>query len=824
MNVSSAPQPTHSPPDSNALLRSSWLVWAALGAVTAIALILVVLSVELRAHADNRRDVMEKLTALQVAASNQNTLVWRAMTQLMANEKMAFNRTRGQEQRQRSQILSRLAELHELETSAQVWNTRLRFAPAPKLLEGLVSGTDSFLGGVQGALGMMNLSRERVRERLSHWDMNYGKFDTALKAVRTRDEAIAQASSRIANRVTGGAALITLLASLLFVISFAKIRARRTQDLQAERFKSVSASESRFRGLVQNSADLIFVLEADGVVRYATPSANALKASAPGASQFEADSSITPIADESVLGYAPLADQSERSRIEQIFGLTAAQLLAQERSEVDVLDSNGRRRVYEIRATDLVAHTDIGGIVLNGRDITVSKMLEAQLRHQAFHDPLTGLANRRSFTARYGQLTEQQQQRYCVLFIDLDGFKLVNDSYGHSVGDQLLNHTAARISTCLVDGDLLARQGGDEFIVLCSETSVAERIQSALAPPFEIGRGIGPSPKTGEKAMEIFVTASIGVVTSLIGIDAERASQRADIAMYKAKEAGKARAISFSDEMLDGAPERLALESDFRRALERDEFTVVYQPKVGLKSGVTESLEALVRWIHPSRGFVGPDLFIPFAEESGLVDELGRQVLEKACMDAVRWQPFGVVVAVNLSPIQFRNPQLVQEVRSALETSGLDPKFLELEITESAVLGDVQNTVRVMRELKGLGVRLAIDDFGTGYSNLAHLKHFDVDVLKIDQAFVRGENSGSSDQLSDGAIVKAVIGMAKAFDMHVVAEGVESSNHASQLKALGADLGQGYYFSKPISSVGIDEFLEAEVVAGRRASQVSAAI
>ena len=185
-------------------------------------------------------------------------------------------------------------------------------------------------------------------------------------------------------------------------------------------------------------------------------------------------------------------------------------------------------------------------------------------------------------------------------------------------------------------------------------------------------------------------------------------------------------------------------------------------------------------------------------------------------MDAVRWQSFGVVVAVNVSPIQFRNPELVNEVRAALASSGLDPRYLELEITESAVLGDVKNTIRVMQELKALGIRLAIDDFGTGYSNLAHLKHFDVDTLKIDQAFVRGGNPGSAEHLSDGAIVEAVIGMARAFGMHVVAEGVESSNHASELKALGADLGQGYFFSKPISGEAIDRFLEAEVADGRR--------
>lgn len=773
------------PPD--AALRASWYVWAALGAVAAASIALVLLSVALRGHADARRDVMDQLTALKVEAAGQNMLVWRAMTQLMAKEALSFVRTNGQEKLRRNDIIDRFARLRELESAGAFWNAQLGFEPAAQLLDELGASTDRFIGGVQSTFAQMNLSRDRIRERLEYWDMNYGAFVNALEAAHQRNGTIAATSAAVANRVTMAAALITLIAALLFVVRLAQLRARRALELQAERMRTVVASESRFRALVQNSADLILVLEPDGRVRYATPSAGILK---------------------------------DR--------LAAQPFAGQMRSEVTVAGADGRPRIYELRATDLSAHADIRGIVLNGRDVTEAKALEEQLRHQALHDPLTGLPNRRSFSARFDAMTEHERQAHCLLFVDLDGFKLVNDSYGHTVGDQLLIHAAARIRTCLSEGDLLVRQGGDEFLVLCTQRAVAERIQDVLAPPFEIGRGIGfnwgpgsaGAAPAGKRCEEIFVSASIGVVTNLAGIDAEQAAQRADIAMYKAKEAGKACAVVFCDEMLDGAPERLALESDFRRALERDEFTVVYQPKVGLRSGVTESLEALVRWIHPTRGFVGPDLFIPFAEESGLINELGRQILNKACRDAVRWQPHGVVVAVNVSPIQFRNPDLADEVRAALERSGLDPKFLELEITESAVLGDVQNTIRVMQQLKKLGIRLAIDDFGTGYSNLAHLKHFDVDVLKIDQAFVRGGHPGSKEHLSDGAIVEAVIGMAKAFGMHVVAEGVESSNHAAELKALGADLGQGYFFSKPVDGAGIDAFLQAEMADGRRDSLV----
>lgn len=780
---SSSPQHDHVRPSS------TLLAWVVLAAVAAIAIALVFVSVKLHAHANERRDVMEQLTALQVDGSGQNTLVWVAMTQLMADEKLRFVKTRGQEQMRRVRIYDQVQRLRELEESGQRFNGWLGHEPASELLDALEAGTSSFLGGVQSAFGLMNLSRERMRERLRYWDMGYGQFEQALSAVRDRAQQIAQHSSRMANRVTGAAAIITLLAALLFVASLAKTRTRRAQELQEERLRTVAASESRLRGLVQNSSDLIIVVEPDGTVRYATPSAKDIR---PITSDVKADS----------------------SRIEFLLGLSIKELMIEPRTEVTLQDKVGAHQVYEIMATDLSANADVGGIVLNGRDITQAKALQDQLRYEALHDPLTGLPNRRSFSDRFDAMTQEQRDNSCVLFIDLDGFKLVNDSYGHTVGDQLIKHTATRISTCLQDDDLLARQGGDEFIVLCSELAAASKIEQVLVTPFEIGKGIGPSVTDARDCLEIFVSASIGVVADLDDLDAEQVAQRADIAMYRAKEAGKAQTIVFTDDMLESAPERLSLESDFRRSLERNEFTVVYQPKVGLKSGVTESLEALVRWEHPVRGFVGPDLFIPFAEESGLVNEMGRQVLEKACLDAVRWQAYNVVVAVNLSPIQFRNPRLVDEVRDALALSGLDPKFLELEITESAVLGDVSNTIRVMRELKTLGIRLAIDDFGTGYSNLAHLKHFDVDVLKIDQAFVRGDDS--VDELSDGAIVEAVIGMARAFDMHVVAEGVESSNHAAQLKELGADLGQGFYFSRPINGQGIDDFLSGEVSDGKR--------
>ncbi|MEZ5661752.1 MAG: sensor domain-containing diguanylate cyclase [Burkholderiaceae bacterium] len=448
--------PTH-PTDPNTAAadlraaRRSALAWALLALVAAAAVTLVLLSVTLHAHARSRGEVVRQLTALEVKAADQNTLVWRAMTQLMAGDTHPFIRTRGTEQRHRQGILADLARLMALERDGDLWNARLGFAPAPELLDGLARGTERFLSAVQSAFGLMKLTREQLRERLGHWDMNHGEFASALEAVRTRDEMIAMTSARIANRVTALAALISLAAALLFVARLARARARRLHDLQQTRLRMLAASESRLRALVEHSTDLIMVITPQGAVRFATPSATRLNRGHGGGSGAGAP----------------------ELTLEGITGLDVDTLLSRERNEIAVHDIEGRRRVFEIRANDLRGDPAIAGIVLNGRDITETKALENELRHQALHDPLTGLPNRRCFVARFDALDDAERRSRCVLFVDLDGFKLVNDSYGHVVGDQLLIHTAARIGTCLGQGDLLARQGGDEFIVLGDDAATA---------------------------------------------------------------------------------------------------------------------------------------------------------------------------------------------------------------------------------------------------------------------------------------------------------------------------------------------------------------
>ncbi len=754
-----------------------WFAWTLLFGVALSATALVASAIFLRSYADRRIEISDRIGEFETAATKQAGIVWRAVTLQLAEEQSAFHRLRGEEQRGRTELYERLEELRQLDANDAELTARLGFDSQAVTLDELELALGGFMGGVQSVFGQLSLNNPRVRQRLEHWDLDYGPFEEALEQLETGHREVAAASAGIAGKTTGAAVLMSFLTAALFVWRLGRLRARRASEIEAERVRTLAEDEARFRELVAHSSDLTVLFDPDGTLAYASPSA------------------------------ARLAN-GRATTVQGLFGLEPSALMKPGGLELELLSKDGQRRVFEASGRDLTDHPSLKGLVLNARDITERQKLELKLRHQALHDPLTNLPNRRQFQTAFDELDDEIRAKAVVLFVDLDGFKRVNDSYGHATGDRLLIATAARLAGCLGAQDLLARQGGDEFLILSHGDGLvlAERLLEALAAPFPI------------EDRPVFVTASIGVADQLIELDSFEAARRADIAMYAAKQAGKAQALRFEEAMLAGAPKRLALESDFRQALAERQFQVYYQPKVGFTSNRIESLEALVRWIHPERGFVGPDLFIPFAEESGLICELGAQVFEQACLDALRWQDRGIVTAINLSPLQFRNPEFLAEIEAILKRTGVNPKLIELEITESAVLGDLNSTIEMFTQLKSMGLRLAIDDFGTGYSNLAHLKHFDVDVLKIDQAFVRGGNPSQMDQLSDRTIVEAVISMAKAFGMHVVAEGVESASHVSELRELGADLGQGYFFSKPVTGEAIDELLANEDPEERRAA------
>jgi len=460
-----------------------------------------------------------------------------------------------------------------------------------------------------------------------------------------------------------------------------------------------------------------------------------------------------------------------------------------------------RRDGLEVAIEDSIApiHNREGGkigAVIVFRDVSAAQAMARQMTHSAEHDFLTGLPNRLLLNDRIGQaiiMAQRGNRRVAVLFMDLDGFKHINDSLGHPIGDKLLQSIGKRLVSCVRAADTVSRQGGDEFIVLLSEVQgpeaaalMANRILAAVAEPHAVDQH------------ELHITTSIGVsVYPDDGSNAETLIKNADTAMYQAKESGRQSYQFFKPEMNARAVERQSIEEDLRRALQRQEFTLFYQPKVNLRTGTIKGAEALLRWRHPARGLVLPLQFIPIAEDSGLIVPIGRWVLREACRQARAWIDAGLpamTMAVNVSAVEFQDEGFVKGLFAILEATGLPPGRLELELTESVLMKRVESTADILQTLRSSGVRVAIDDFGTGYSSLSYLRKFPIDTLKIDQSFVRQICAGGD----DAAIVTAVISMARSLRKQVVAEGVETQDELDFLRTQKCDDAQGYFFSKPV--------------------------
>ncbi len=441
-------------------------------------------------------------------------------------------------------------------------------------------------------------------------------------------------------------------------------------------------------------------------------------------------------------------------------------------------------------------------------DVTERQLYQEELEHQAYHDALTGLANRNLLPDRIRQAilhAHRAGQHVAVLLLDLDHFKLVNDSLGHAVGDSLLVSVAERLSAAVREADTVARIGGDEFVVVIADaeredhiTAATQRIMDAVVEPVVI------------KGKELFASASIGVsVYPRDGADAETLLKNSDVAMYRAKEQGRNNYQFYTPEMNARLTERISLVAGLRRALKKNEFRLYYQPLVDVRSGDIVGLEVLTRWHSAQRGVVSPAVFIPVTEETGLIRPLGEWVLQTACAQGRLWQDMGmpgIVVAVNLSATQFRQKDLTAQVRQALAVSGLEPGRLELELTESVVMYNVDEVLATLRELKGIGVRISLDDFGTGYSSLSYLKRFPIDKLKIDRSFVRDVITNPE----DAAIARAVIAMAHSLDMRVVAEGVETAEQLEFLRSNHCDQFQGYLYARPLPAAESTELLRAQ--------------
>jgi diguanylate cyclase (GGDEF)-like protein/PAS domain S-box-containing protein len=445
------------------------------------------------------------------------------------------------------------------------------------------------------------------------------------------------------------------------------------------------------------------------------------------------------------------------------------------------------------------------GAVVVFHDVSSAHALALRMSHLAQHDSLTDLPNRTLLNDRLVQaiiLAQRHRRRLAVLFLDVDRFKHINDSLGHLIGDRLLQSLGQRLLNSVRSSDTVSRQGGDEFVILLSELThaadaavIAAKLLVALSTPHRIDHH------------ELQVTVSIGIANYPDdGIDAEALMQRADFAMYHAKDSGRNNYQFFEPMMNARAVERQALENDLRHALERGEFVLHYQPKMNLESGAITAIEALVRWHHPQRGLMLPAQFIPIAEECGFIAAIGRWVLREACQQEKLWENAGLPatrIAINVSSVELRAKDFLGGVRNILRETGLRPSHLELELTESFLMQDTASTAAVLRAINELGVRLALDDFGTGYSSLSHLKRFPIDTLKIDRSFVRDVNTHAD----DASIVSAVIGMGKSLHMRVVAEGVETPQQLAFLREHSCPEGQGHYFSRPLIAREFTPFL-----------------
>lgn len=587
--------------------------------------------------------------------------------------------------------------------------------------------------------------------------------------------------------LSAGATVVTVL-----VLARQWVAVRENLRLTGE--ASARESEARFRALVQHASDMLLIVDADFAVRYASPAALEALGGTAGS-----------VVGERLLQLVHPADVADAIRL---LGHAVARGRESVRGEWRFLTLDGRSVLSEHVATNLLDEPTVEGIVLNSRDVSERAELERQLTHQAFHDPLTHLANRTLFLDRLDHAFRRAGRSpggVALLFLDLDDFKRVNDSLGHAVGDQLLVQTSARIAAELRDGDTLARLGGDEFAILLEDVtdaglanSVADRVAHTLGAPFTVG------------GKEICVGVSIGIASSR---DAETPSdlmRNADLAMYIAKTRGKGGCAVFEPYMHEDVVARLDIEAELRRAIEAEELTLVFQPVVELGQRQLVGVEALVRWTHPQRGVIPPSTFIPIAEEAGLVVPIGRWVLREACRQARRWlDETGqrVHVGVNVSARHVRDPALLDDVRSALHEAGIAPAQLLLEITESVLMRDSDDAERVLQSLKSLGVTLALDDFGTGYSSLSYLQRFPIDLLKIDRSFVAPMAAATYDP----RLVRAIIVLGESLGMRIVAEGIETTRQQEALRALGCAMGQGYLFARPMTSDQLLAYVRREV-------------
>ena len=619
------------------------------------------------------------------------------------------------------------------------------------------------------------------------------QFDLMQHQVQIAIEAEDKWAQGVALRARNELLAAAILAATAILILFLRLkRQEHLGQLQEIERNALRESEERFRALTEQSTDIILIADPSGQIKYASPSVHAILAlhgdSLVGTNMMDL---VHPDDFAKTMSTGPRSVAYRQNPI----------------VEFRLRHADGRWLDFESVVRNLIQHKNIGGIVYNGRDITERKVAQEQLVFNATHDVLTGLPDRALFLGRLQSVVDRMKRHpheaAAVLFIDIDDFKVVNDCYGHVIGDALIKEVSNRLRACLRSDGTIARMGGDEFTVLVEDVTdpsdairVAERIQSSFERPFLL------------EGLEVFKSTSIGIALTSPETSAEAVLQNADIAMYRAKSQGKARSELFDRTMHEQVMSRLLLEAQLRYALQNEELTLHYQPIVAVDTRAVQGFEALLRWQPSGSNSIPPSTFVPVAEQCGLIVPISVWVLKKACLEAASWRQRypadpPLYVSINISSKHFSHAGFIGHVKDALEESAIDPQCITIELTESLAMNDVAATFQTMSQLRTLGVKLSIDDFGTGYSSLSYLRRFPVDTLKIDQSFVKTMDA------ENYAIVKTIIGLARNLELKVVAEGVETPNQHQLLALAGCGSAQGYLFAEPMLAKSIGVFIES---------------
>jgi diguanylate cyclase (GGDEF)-like protein/PAS domain S-box-containing protein len=617
------------------------------------------------------------------------------------------------------------------------------------------------------------------------------QFDLMQHQVQIAIEAEDNWAQGVALRARNELLAAAILAATAILILFLRLqRQEHIGQLEETERNALRESEERFRALTEQSTDIILIADPSGRIKYASPSVH----------------TVLAVLGDKLVG-TNMIDLVHPDDFAKTVS-TGPRSIAYGQNpiiEFRLRHADGTWPYFECVVRNLIQHKNIAGIVYNARDITERKHAQEQLLFSATHDALTGLPNRALFLGRLQSVVDRMKRHSheatAVLFVDIDDFKVVNDCYGHATGDLLIKEVSNRLRACMRSDGTIARMGGDEFTILVEDITdpsdairVAERIQSSFTRPFLL------------EGLEIFKSASIGIALTSPQTSAETVLQNADIAMYRAKDQGKACSELFDRTMHEQVMSRLLLESKLRNALQNEELTLHYQPIVSVDTGAVQGFEALLRWQPSGLNPIPPSTFVPVAEQCGLIVPISVWVLRKACLEAASWRQLDpadpLYVSINISSKHFSHAGFIGHVKDALEESAVDPQCITIELTESLAMNDVAATGQTMSQLRTLGVKLSIDDFGTGYSSLSYLRRFPVDTLKIDQSFVKTMDA------ENYAIVKTIVGLARNLDLKVIAEGVETTDQHQLLALAGCGSAQGYLFAEPMPANRVGVFIE----------------